>query len=132
LSKLELPSNHADIAAAIHVIEHFYAWEAPEVLAEWLRVIKPGGKLILELPCMDKVLAHIYTCVKKSVPISKTMGWFVFWGDPKHRDPLMVHKWGYSRESIVETLQSVGFRDVAIEEPRYHFQMRDMRIVGFK
>jgi hypothetical protein len=81
---------------------------------------------------MDKVLTHIYACIKKGAPISKSMGWFVFWGDPKYRDPLMGHKWGYTYKSIVETLQAVGFRDVAIEEPRYHFQMRDMRVVGFK
>src|SRR5688572_18277154 len=47
LTKLELPDNYADVAVAIHVIEHFYEWDAPAVLAEWQRVLRPGGRLIL-------------------------------------------------------------------------------------
>ena len=121
-----------DAIAAIHVIEHFHAWEAPNILKEWLRVLKPGGRLILELPCMDKVLEHIYACKKHGANLSPTMGWFVFWGDPKYRDPLMCHKWGYTVDSLTKTLEGVGFRQVESEEPRYHFPARDMRVTGVK
>jgi predicted SAM-dependent methyltransferase len=112
--------------------EHFHAWEAPGLLTEWRRVLKPGGKLILELPCMDKVLNHLYQCMQANVPISPSMGWFVFWGDPKHHDPLMVHKWGYTKQMLHELLEAVGFRDIEFETPRYHFEMRDMRAVAYK
>jgi len=102
------------------------------MLAEWMRVLKPGGQLILELPCMDKVLHHIHACMKHGAQLSPSMGWFVFWGDPKYRDPLMVHKWGYTKQSMRDTMASVGFDQITIEEPRYHFPIRDMRLTGVK
>lgn len=114
------------------MVEHFHAWEAGPLLSEWRRVLKPGGKLIIELPCMDKVYQYIYTCMKHGVKVPDFTGLFVFWGNPKYKDPLMVHKWGYSMESITELLASCGFRDIAIEKPRYHFAVRDMRAVGYK
>lgn len=116
------------MAIAIHVIEHFYQWQVADLLAEWRRVLKPGGKLILELPCMEKVLTYIYACVKHKMPISKSMGWHVFWGDPRYRDPLMVHKWGYTTDMMKEVLRAAGFRDIQATTPRYHFEMRDMRL----
>jgi predicted SAM-dependent methyltransferase len=53
---IPLPDDHADIAYAIHVLEHIQRWETEDVLKEWRRVLKPGGKLIIEVPCLDKFL----------------------------------------------------------------------------
>jgi predicted SAM-dependent methyltransferase len=132
LRKLDLPDDHADVAVSVHVLEHFHAWEAPALLAEWRRVLKPSGKLVLELPCMDKVLNYIYSCIKAKAEIHPAMGWSVFWGDPKYKDPHMCHRWGYTKQMLRELLESVGFRDISIEAPRYHFEMRDMRAVAYK
>jgi predicted SAM-dependent methyltransferase len=132
LRALDLPAGCADVAIAVHVIEHFYQWEALAVLTEWKRVLKPGGKLILELPCMDKVLQQVYQCMKHQQPLSATMSWFVFWGDPKYRDPLMTHKWGYTKAMIEEVLQLAGFVNIEHCEPRYHFPVRDMRVEAIK
>ena len=127
-----LPADHADAVAAIHVLEHFHAWETPDILTEWRRVLKPGGKLILELPCIDKVLNHIYQCMQQGLELTPTMTWHVFWGNPKYRNEFMVHKWGYTKNSLKETLEAAGFRDVTFERPRYHFEIRDMRAIAFK
>jgi len=132
ITKLDLPSDHADRIAAIHVIEHFHAWEVPDILGEWGRVLKPGGQLILELPCMDKVIEHMYLSMSQGIPMSKAMSWYVFWGNPKYRDPLMVHKWGYTKEMMIETLKGCGFKDPVYSEPKYHFPQRDMRVKAFK
>lgn len=132
IRELSLPNDHADVAIAVHVLEHFHAWEVQDLLCEWRRVLKPGGKLILELPSMDKVLNHIFQCMQQKLEISPTMSWHVFWGDPKYRDPFMVHKWGYTKQSLKQTLEAAGFRDVTFEKPRYHFEMRDMRAVVWK
>lgn len=44
--------NTVDEILASHVIEHFDYHESVDVLKEWYRVLKPGGKLVLETPDM--------------------------------------------------------------------------------
>lgn len=118
---------------AIHVIEHFYKWEALPLLKEWRRVLKPGASLVLECPCMDKVYDYIAQLVKLGHKNkSEFMTKWAFWGDPKHQDPLMCHKWGYFADDLVALVREAGFVDVKLEEPRYHFAMRDMRVTGVK
>jgi len=43
-------NDYADEILAVHVIEHFWRWEVVSILKEWVRVLKPNGKLILECP----------------------------------------------------------------------------------
>lgn len=132
LRKLELPTDYADAAAAIHVLEHFYEWEARDLLTEWKRVLKPGGKLILELPCMDKILHYIKEALNNDQPMNMHMTWLSLWGDPKYQSVAMCHKWGYTLTMLKDLLKEVGFRRIKEEEPRYHFAHRDMRVVAYK
>ncbi len=47
---LPYEDNSVDEIRAFHIIEHFDFFEGQEVLKEWYRVLKPGGKLYLETP----------------------------------------------------------------------------------
>jgi predicted SAM-dependent methyltransferase len=132
LRQLDLPNDYADQAAAIHVLEHFYQWDALDVLKEWRRVLKPGGKLILELPCIDKVIGYLCRCVEKGIPLSNTMSWHALYGDPKYKDPLMTHKWGYTVQMLTALLEEAGFHSIEYQKPRYHFPDRDMRFEAIK
>ena len=132
LRRLEIETNTADAVAAIHVLEHFYAWEAPDLLTEWKRVLKPGGKMILELPCMDKVFAYVANCVQSNSKMMEFMSLFALWGDPKYRDPAMCHRWGYFQATLKSLLEYVGMREITFLSPRYHFACRDMRVECLK
>jgi glycosyltransferase involved in cell wall biosynthesis len=48
--KLPYEDNSVDEIKAFHIIEHFHFFEVQEVLKEWYRVLKPGGRLYLETP----------------------------------------------------------------------------------
>ena len=132
LRSLAVESDSADAVAAIHVLEHFYQWEAEEVLTEWRRILKPGGKMILELPCMDKVLRYIGLCIEKKEPLQDFMTAFALWGDPKYKDPAMCHRWGWSMKQLHDVMENVGMREIEFVEPRYHFKFRDMRVEAIK
>lgn len=127
LRSLPFPDDYADEAYAIHVLEHFYLWDVPGVLQEWRRVLKPGGRLIVEVPCMDKVLVHF----AKPKP-NLQMTWLALYGDCDRKDPNMVHKFCYSRDQLRVAFKNSGFKDVVVGEPQFHYKARDMRCEGTK
>ena len=132
LRTLPIKSDSADAVAAIHVLEHFYHWEVPDVLKEWKRILKPGGKLILELPSMDKVMGYIAQCIAKKEDMERFMTLHAMYGDPMHKDPAMCHKWGWFMRELYAVLDEAGFRDIRYVTPRYHFAFRDQRFEAIK
>ena len=127
LRKLPFDDDYADEAMAIHVIEHFYAWEALDVMKEWVRVLKPGGVLAIECPCLDKVLAlaNVPECQPQYIH-------WALYGDPRYKDPAMVHKWAYTRIQLVKLMTQAGLVEIRPEPAQFHVPVRDMRMVGFK
>lgn len=124
---LPFPDNYADEARAIHVIEHFYVWEALDAVKEWVRVLKPGAQLAIECPDLDKVMA-LY-----DVPqIDPRYTYWALYGDPRHGRPEMCHRWAYNKLTLVRLMTQAGLTDLRQEVPQFHFPIRDMRIVGNK
>jgi len=124
---IPLPDDYADEVRAIHVIEHFYPWEAPEILREWVRVLKPGGPIALECPCLDKVLMLAQV---PQVPPD-----FTFWalyGDPRWKEPAMMHKWAYTQLQLRKVMEEAGLVNVENRMPKFHHPIRDMRLVARK
>lgn len=128
-------NNCADEILAIHVVEHFWRWEIAEVINEWIRVLKPGGKMILECPnlltaCMELVNDPIIAA-KPGKSGQKSM--WVFYGDPSWKDPLMMHKWGYTPQSLGQLMHDCGLKEIKQEKAQFKLkEPRDMRITGIK
>jgi SAM-dependent methyltransferase len=135
LRALDLPADHAHEVLAVHVIEHFYRWEAPALLAEWLRVLQPGGRLILECPNVLHAAWELLLAAPDRAP-ADAEAQFSMWplyGDPRWEDPLMCHRWGYTPRTLQALLEEVGFVDVRQEPAVFKKrEPRDMRITGRK
>lgn len=136
LHRLEpFQDDTADEILAVHVIEHFWRWEVADILKEWVRVLKPGGKLILECPNLisacQEFLKNPELGARPDQRGQRTM--WVFYGDPAWHDPLMVHRWGYTPESLAGLLREVGLVDVGQEAAQFKMrEPRDMRVTGWK
>jgi predicted SAM-dependent methyltransferase len=128
IRKLPFPDNHADLIVAIHVFEHFEQWEAVPIAMEWLRVLKPGGVLIMEMPDLDKV-RHLLDSTNIRDTNLALLG---LYGDWSKKRPEMTHKWCYSGEMLQGLLSVAGYRQVAIREPEFHVERRDLRVVAVK
>lgn len=58
---------------------------------------------------------------------------WVFYGDPAWRDPLMVHRWGYTPRSLAAVMAEAGLVNIRQEPAQFKLrEPRDMRIVGEK
>lgn len=131
--RLPFNDNSIDEIHAYHVLEHIDRWKVPECLRDWVRVLRPGGRLILELPCLDKILSlYQYFNGRDENPPERLTLWGLY-GDPNYCNPAMMHRWCYSKNELTILLEmEVGLVHIAQSEPQTHISIRDMRITGKK
>mgnify|MGYP001988695182 CR=1 FL=1 len=129
----KIKSFIADEILAVHVIEHFYFWEVIPLLKSWRRLLKPGGKLILECPNL------LYACqmivenpaMRSQADKAGQMSMWPLYGDPSWKDPLMCHKWAYTPESLMAVLDEAGYQQAKQEPAQFKLrEPRDMRITA--
>lgn len=128
VNRLPLDDCVANEVHAYHFIEHVYQWEAAAILHEFKRLLKPSGKLVLELPNIELACKNL---------LSGSTDQFSMWplyGDPGTRDVYMCHRWGYTRETIGKLLKTCGFRQISVLKPQTHGarKNRDMRVECLK
>lgn len=126
VTALDYADNSVDEIHAVHLFEHLNRMQAPKVLSDWHRVLKPGGKLVLELPCMEKIAQMI---VDGETRVGFTL--FGIFGDIRLPNPLMRHQWCYTSTELADLMKQTGF-EVEVLEPVYHVKQRDMRLEGVK
>lgn len=128
INPIPLDDDCADELQAMHIIEHVYAWEAPALVKEWRRLLKPRGLLILELPNIEKAARNLLN------GMNDQMAMWPIYGDWNHKDPYMMHKHGYTSATITELLRRCGFANALIKAPITHGARanRDMRVEAIK
>jgi len=131
--KIPLGDGCCDEILAVHLLEHMFPWEAPRALAEWHRLLQPGGLLVLELPnllkCCENVLANRVDFGKHP----DQLGMWGLFGDNRTEDPFMMHRWAYSPATLTALLQACGFVKVREEVTHFHpagRANRDMRLTA--
>lgn len=125
----ELPFDPvtADEIHAIHCVEHVPRMALERMLQHWHLIMKRGGKLVIEVPCLNKI-AQMVVDGEKNLRLT-VLGIF---GDPRDPKPGMMHGWCYTREELTEALQQSGFDSVTETEPKFHITRRDMRLEAIK
>ena len=128
---LPFDTGSVDEAHAYHVLEHFIPYEVATILTEWKRVLKPGGLLVIEVPCFDKMMRLFAHKILDNQTIGAEWKWWLY-GDPRFKDEKMLHRWCYGVEELGDLLYEMGFEDVKLEKPQTHIEARDMRMTAIK
>ena len=129
------PDHYADEILSVHVVEHFWRWEVADILKEWVRVLKPGGRMIVECPNLITACQTLLAnpeLASQPGPAGQRSMW-VLYGDPAWQDPLMIHRWGYTPHSLEQLLAEAGL--VQIEQTPAQYKLReprDMRLEGVR
>ena len=121
----------ADEIHCFHGFEHFYRFEADDILTYWTRVLKPGGLMVLEVPCLDKIIGIFNTCIAKGVPPPENLTLGGLYGDLSQRSEAMSHRWCYSIGELTDMMERNGL-DVELKPTQTHISVRDMRLEGRK
>jgi SAM-dependent methyltransferase len=131
-----LPDNSVDEILTVHVIEHLNRSRVPPMFIEWLRILRPGGFVAVEWPDLLKMCQEIVTnpavfwSDDRRVLKRTVLG--IYGDNERYPDPVMLHKWGYSAESMSRLFKSLGFSRTEIQVNHHSKTPNDSRVVAYK
>ncbi len=111
------PIGPYDAIYCSHALEHLYPHEVSVALAEFYRVLKPGGVATILVPDLEGVPA-----TDETLPGSDLTGLHLYYGDarliPDH--PHMAHHCGFVAETMRSVLSAAGFSSVRALRMSYY------------
>jgi predicted SAM-dependent methyltransferase len=133
---LPVADNSVDEILLVHVIEHINPRYVDGMIREWLRVLKPKGTLALEWPDLLKLCQYIVnnpsSLYSDDKRIKKRSVAGIYGDIARYKDSVMLHKWGYSEESMCRLLVNCGFKRAWAESNQYPKSEMDSRVVAEK
>jgi hypothetical protein len=130
--------KHFDIAIADNVLEHFDFKDSAEVLAEWYRILKPGGYLELNLPDMTSVAEAIVegrwdASIQGSIYGDQGHPYWMqepFGGTDEDTGRWLPHSFAYNHHNsgytpvfIIKLLNDLGYEKVEVQRYPINHQM---------
>jgi ubiquinone/menaquinone biosynthesis C-methylase UbiE len=130
-----IPAASVDGVWSSHNIEHLYAHEVPVALTEFLRVLRPGGVVLLTMPDLQRVAELIVQDKLDEPAYSSPAGPIapldILYG---HRPQIamgnvfMAHRTGFTARTLAQVLANAGFERVKVERGKSF----DLWAVGYK
>lgn len=106
VANIPLREGSVDEIMAYHIIEHFDFMQSQEVLREWYRVLKFGGRIHLETPDLLNTCKHFVEGSEEER--IKLYGHFFAWPWL----PGQAHKFLFTENQLRWTLEQIGFKNI--------------------
>jgi len=108
ITRLPWPDRSAAAIESYHVIEHISHKKIKKTLNDWHRVLKPGGKLVLECP-------HFDVAIREYLSGNESRLLNIF---GRQRSKGDTHLYGYNPERLTRLLEEVGFKEIQEASPQ--------------
>lgn len=135
ITKLDFPENSVLEMICIHAIEHLSPFVVLDTLKLWNRILKPGGKLTLELPDLES-LCERYLKANTGQRYGLTN---CIYGAVNTRDYGEVsdisspHLYGWDRQMMFDMLCNAGFVNIQFMPERFpHPEPPNMSVDAYK
>lgn len=121
VERLPFADNSVETLMASHIIEHFPYSVTESVLAEWLRVLKPGGSVLIITPNLSYI-AHGYVegWMEYTEARNRLFGGQEYSGN--------FHYTMFDSDSMLRSLLAAGFRSAEDVTSRYERRKVPMSI----
>ncbi len=106
---------------AHHLLEHFDLAHCRYVLAHWFRLLRPGGRLIIETPDIERAFAEF---LKANKSRKRALLQWIYGIESTG----MGHRTGFTFELLKNTLEECGFTDVRRRKQQTHRYESGLRV----
>lgn len=124
-----IQDESVDEILTVHMLEHISPYEVYSLLKEWRRVLKPNGKLVIEVPDMQAMCKeftsgnlgtryHMLNCIYGTGD----------WGKPSYTP----HVWGWEYEMLLIHLFKSGFRHIERKPAQFPHMSPNLRVEAIK
>ncbi len=129
MRNLGLPDNCVDEIFTSHTIDHFTRWEGLDMIKDWLRMLKPGGRIVMEAADFRRCILWLFHPSKRKRYLARTQ----FYGNQWDRIEYETHRYLWSSNELRNELLKLGFSKVTVSHrTETHHPGRDMRVVAIK
>jgi len=130
-----VPDNSVDAVYSSHNLEHIYNYEVPIALAEFKRVLKPNGFVMITLPDIQEVANHIVNGNLENPlyisPAGPICAIDILYGLEKSLaigNYYMAHKTAFTDKTLGEKMVQIGFVNVKVTKGKNF----DLWAIGYK
>lgn len=135
ITKLDFDDNSVTEILASHVFEHLNPYHSLDILRDWLRVLKPGGKLIMEMPDIERLCQRFVetkdTGVRYGI-LNAIYGSVNTTGVGGPDNITSPHLFGWWPQSLWDHLTNAGFTDIQFMEEQIPHPESNLRVEARK
>ena len=137
IRELDVDDKSIDEILLVHVIEHFVRWESISMLKNYYQKLKPNGKLIVEMPDLDRCISWYlrdrYTPSMQTPNGKMNMGLTQFYGNQWNELDYETHRYVWRLDEFTTVLEDIGFKiENADFNAKFHQKERDMLVIARK
>ena len=126
--ELDFEENSIEEIIAVHLFEHISPYQAHSTLSKWAKILKPGKKLIMEIPNIEELCKNF----EKSDKLHKYNILNCIYGSTNTitenpREITSPHLWGWYPEILQDHLLESGFTNIIFlpeQHPHPGYNMR--------
>jgi SAM-dependent methyltransferase len=127
-------TDSIDAIWSSHNLEHLHRHEVPTALAEFMRVLRPGGHMLLTLPDLQRIAELVASDGLEDEAYSSPAGPItpldmIYGHSPSlaRGNQHMAHKTGFTARTLRQLLGEAGFAEVTVQRENFALWAR-----GFK
>lgn len=130
-SKLDYPDGSVDEVYSSHCLEHIHHSKTAATVAEWVRVLKPGGRIRIAIPDFDAIIKNV-----RNDPEKFSSAYVSAWLHGTHDVDTDRHQAFILQNDLVTLLRALGIDDIGPWHGEYEDQAKynpmTMNIGGYK
>lgn len=115
-------TGSVDAVWSAHNLEHLSAHEVPLALAEFCRVMRPGGFLLVTMPDLEQVAALVAQGLLEDAAYQSLMGpispldmLYGHGASIRAGNSFMAHRTGFTAKTLAGHLERAGLSDIKVE-----------------